>query len=74
MIRAIRVWLWLPVAILVCVFLISIIVEGIKKLIRWLKLRKEYRRLRKEDMKTTLKEIEEYERKQKSKKSGGDEE
>jgi len=53
-------------------FLIRIIVKSIRRLLRWVEQRQEYARLRKEDIKTTMREIEEYERKQKSKKSGGD--
>ena len=47
-------------------------IKLVKELIRRRKLRREYARLREEDIKTTMKEVEEYERKQKSKNKGGD--
>jgi len=63
-----KVWLIAFIVLL----LVRIIGRKVRKLKRWLELRREYARLREEDIKTTMSEIEEYERKQKSKKSGGD--
>ena len=47
-------------------------IKLIRELIRRGKLRREYARLREEDIKTTMKEVEEWEKKQKSKNKGGD--